>query len=319
MVFGAQYALLPGKLFRKGNDDFGFSTVLLMRIVRPASLVFYASLAIILGGVVTIVGALTMPYGGWFGLVPVLILAWRGLRQPLRRRRLARQGIPEAWRVWLHDHVPFYAALGEEARIRFEQDVQFFIDEQTFEALDDLAVTDSLRLGVAAGAALLLHGRPDWELSTNRTILFYPDRFDDEYYDGDYAAFDGMVHAQGPIILTASSVEADWARPGNGHNVVLHELAHLFDFDQGGPEGTPSLLDPASAEAWRALVQREMRRVRLGTSLLRGYAATNPSEFFAVAVENFFDRPDVLHRRHPHLFEALVAFFNLDPRVGKGV
>ena len=290
-----------------------------MRIVRPATLVFYAGLAIILGGAVMIIGALTMPYGAWFGLVPVLIIAWRGLRKPWRRRWLARQDLPESWRTWLRDHVPFYAALDGEARTRFENDVQFFVDEQTFEALDGLTVTDPLRLGVAAGAALLLHGRPDWELPSNRTILFYPDRFDGDYYDGDYAAYDGMVHAQGPIILSAPSVEADWARPGNGHNVVLHELAHLFDFEWGGAEGTPSLMDPASAEAWRALVHREMRRVRLGTSLLRGYAATNPAEFFAVAVENFFDRPGVLHRRHPHLFDALVAFFNLDPRVGEGV
>ncbi len=287
-----------------------------MQIVRPTTLMFYAGLAFILGGVVMIVGAQTTSYGAWFGLVPVLIIGWRGLRKPWRRRRLARQSIPEAWRAWLQDHVPFYGALDGEARTRFEQDVQFFVDEQTFEALDGLAVTDTLRLGVAAGAALLLHGRPDWELPTNRTILFYPDRFDEDYYDGDYAAYDGMVHAQGPIILSAASIEADWARPGNGHNVVLHELAHLFDFDHGGAEGTPSLMDPASAEAWRALVRREMRRVRLGASLLRGYAATNPAEFFAVAVENFFDRPDVLQRRHTHLFDALVAFFNLDPRVG---
>ena len=290
-----------------------------MRIVRPTTLMFYAGLALILGGVVMIVGAQTTPYGAWFGLVPVLIMVWRGLRKPWRRRRLARQSIPEAWRAWLQDRVPFYRALDGEARTRFEQDVQFFVDEQTFEALDGLAVTDTLRLGVAAGAALLLHGRPDWELSTKRTILFYPDRFDEEYNDGDYAAYDGMVHAQGPVILSAASVEGDWAHPGNGHNVVLHELAHLFDFDQGGAEGTPSLMDPASAEAWRALVRREMRRVRLGASLLRGYAATNPAEFFAVAVENFFDRPDVLQRRHAHLFDALVAFFNLDPRVGKSV
>ena len=171
-----------------------------------------------------------------------------------------------------------------------------------------------MRLGVGAGAALLLHGRPDWELPVRRTILFYPDRFDQDYTDSDYAAYDGMVHAQGPVILSAAAVEKDWALPGSGHNVVLHELAHLFDFEQGGAEGTPSLMDPASAAAWRALVRREIRRVRLGTSLLRGYAASNPAEFFAVAVENFFDRPVALHRRHPHLFNALKAFFNLDPR-----
>ena len=132
-----------------------------MQIVRPTTLMFYAGLAFILGGVVMIVGAQTMSYGAWFGLVPVLIIMWRGLRKPWRRRRLARQSIPEAWRAWLQDHVPFYETLDGEARTRFEQDVQFFVDEQTFEALDGLAVTDTLRLGVAAGAALLLHGRPD--------------------------------------------------------------------------------------------------------------------------------------------------------------
>ncbi len=290
-----------------------------MQIVRPTTLVFYASLAVILGGVVAIVGAQTTAHGGWLGFVPVLVVAWRGLRRPLRRWRTARREIPASWRHWLRAHVPFYKRLGGEACRRFEQDVQFFVDEQSFEALDGIEVTDALRLGVAAGAALLLHGRPDWELPARRSILFYPNRFDEDYYGSAYAAYDGMVHAQGPVILSVAALEEDWAHPGNGNNVVLHELAHLFDFDQGGAEGTPSLMDPASAEAWRALVRREMRRVRLGTSLLRGYAATNAAEFFAVAVENFFDRPTVLHRRHPHLFDALVAFFNLDPRGGKSV
>ena len=287
-----------------------------MRIVRPTTLVFYAILAVILGGVVAIVGAQTTPGGGWFGVVPVFVVAWWGLRSPLRRWRVARRAIPASWQAWLAGHVPFYRRLDDKARRHFERDVQFYIDEHTFEAIDGLAVTDTLRLSVAAGAALLLHGRPDWELPSTRAILFYPGRFDEDYHDTDYAAYDGMVHAQGPIILSVAAVEEDWARPGSGHNVVLHELAHLFDFERGGAEGTPSLMDPASAEAWRTLVRREMRRVRLGTSLLRGYAATNAAEFFAVAVENFFDRPADLHRRHPHLFEALVAFFNLDPRKG---
>ncbi len=285
-----------------------------MRIIRSTTLVFYLSLAVILGGVFAIVGGQTVAHGAWLGLLPVVVIAWWGLRRPFQRWHLARQDIPASWRSWLLTHVPFYRRQDEEGRLRFDRDLQFFISEQSFEGLDGVEVTEALRLGVGAGAALLLHGRPDWELPTRRTILFYPDRFDDDYLDTDYASYDGMVHAQGPVILSAAAVQKDWAQPGNGHNVVLHELAHLFDFEQGGAEGTPSLMDPASAEAWRALVRRETRRIRLGTSLLRGYAATNTAEFFAVAVENFFDRPVLLHQRHPHLFNALQAFFNLDPR-----
>ncbi len=286
-----------------------------MRIARPSALAFSAVLALILGTGVAVVGAQTMPHGAWLGLAPVLLVAWHGLRKPWRRWRLARQAFPAAWRAWLGAHVPLYAVLDGPARRRFEQDARFFLDEQTFEALDGVEATDTLKLAVAAGAALLLHGRPDWELSSRRTILFYPNRFDEDYYDGAYATYDGMVHAQGPIILSAQAVEDDWARPGTGHNVVLHELAHLFDFDDAFAEGTPSLMDPSSARAWHELVRREMRLARLGKSLLRRYAATNPAEFFAVAVENFFDRPDQLKQRHPRLFDALAAFFDLDPRL----
>lgn len=287
-----------------------------MKIARPASLAFYGLLALVLGAGVGIVGSQTVEGGGWLGAIPAVVLVGRGLRRPLRRWRLARVPFAPWKQVWLRDHVPFYGALDEAGRRRFEQDVVFFLDEQTFEAVDGVELTEELRLAVAAGAALLLHGRPSWELGRNRTVLFYPGRFDDDYYDTDYASYDGMVHAQGPIILSAQAVLEDWARPGRGNNVVLHELAHLFDFDDAFAEGTPSLMDPKSATAWRQLVQREMHRARRGRSLLRRYAATNPAEFFAVAVENFFDRPDALWKRHPHVFEALQAFFNLDPRTG---
>ncbi|MFQ5569730.1 MAG: M90 family metallopeptidase [Rhodothermales bacterium] len=314
----AQSAVKEGKLFLWIAYNIWLLSEQAMRIVRPSSLVFFASLAVILGGTSAIVGAQTMTGGGWFGVVPILIVMWRGLRIPWRRWRVARHAFPPAWRLWLKDHVTFYDTLNGNDRMRFERDVQFFLAEHTFEAVDGVELTDTLRLGVAAGAAMLLHGRPNWELSTQRGILFYPGRFDEDYYDGDYAVYDGMVHAQGPVILSAPAVEQDWTQPGNGHNVVLHELAHLFDFEKSHAEGTPSLMDPASARAWHKLVRREMRRIRLGKSLLRRYAATNQAEFFAVAVENFFDRPELLKRRHPRLFDALVAFFNLNPIIGQG-
>ncbi len=286
-----------------------------MRIVRPSTLGFHGLIAAILGGAVAVVGAHAGDGGAWWGLVAAGIVAAFGLRRPLRRWWAVRRPFPEAWRAWLHAHVPFYSHLDPDARRRFEQDVQIFLAEHTFEAVDGAPITDELRLGVAAGAALLLHGRPDWELPAGRTILIYPDRFDDDYYLTDDAGFDGMVHEQGPIILSAQAVAESWAHPGDGNNVVLHELAHLFDYENMSADGVPSLLDPASEASWRRLVRREMQHARLGKSLLRRYAATNPAEFFAVAVENFFERPELLRRRHAELFDVLVALFNLDPRL----
>lgn len=283
-----------------------------MQILRRSNFVFHLVLAGMLGGAAAVVGAKATPVGAWLGLVPPLVVAWATLRRPLRRWRVARQPLPAAWRAWLEAHVPLYAGLPPEGRARFERDVRFILDEWTFEPVG-VEVDDGHRLGVAAGAALLLHGRPDWELPARHTVLFYPSTFDEDYLGSDRAAFDGMAHEQGPVIVAAQAVEDGWANPFDGSNVVLHELAHLLDYLNASADGIPALVDPGSVDAWRRLVRREMQAARLGKSLLRSYAATNPAEFFAVAVENFFERPALLRRRHPELFDALVAFFALDP------
>lgn len=310
----------PRRTFR-GPSNWGLRLLLWvfrpMRIADPSSLIFGAILAVIVGGAVgfVVAQALGLLAGAGAGLALGAVVAFFHLRGPLRRWRTARRALASSRRQWLSENVPLYAALEDKsARRRFERDVQFFLEEHAFEGIDGVEVDDELRLAVAAGAALMLHGRPGWELrGAGRSVLFYPGAFDDEYHSGDYAAFDGMAHQQGPVLLSAQSVRHAWADAGDGGNVVLHELAHLFDFQNEGADGVPSLMAPASEDAWRDLVRRETARIQRGDSMLRGYAASAPSEFFAVAVEAFFERPAEMQRRHVALYDALENFFNLDP------
>jgi len=288
-----------------------------MQIARRSSVWTTVLLAVVVGGGVAVAGSQMGAWGTLLGIVPVLLIFGVGLRRPFRRWRLAREPMPDRWREWLAVHVPLYHRLDDGARERFERDVRFVLDEYSFEGVKGIDVTESLRLSVAAGVAVLLHGRPSWELPGSRSVLFYPSRFNDSYYESVDAAYDGMAHQQGPIILTAGAVEASWADPHDADNVVLHELAHLFDFDNEGADGVPSLVASASARDWQALVRKEMRRVQRGRSILRPYAAEAPSEFFAVAVETFFEQPERMARHHDALFRALVAFFHLDPRTGR--
>ncbi|MEO6877010.1 MAG: zinc-dependent peptidase, partial [Gemmatimonadaceae bacterium] len=41
--------------------------------------------------------------------------------------------------------------------------------------------------------------------------------------------------------------------------------------------------------------------------------ATNPTEFFAVATESFFERPGELLARHGELYAELRSFYRQDP------
>ena len=43
------------------------------------------------------------------------------------------------------------------------------------------------------------------------------------------------------------------------------------------------------------------------------YGAQSPPEFFAVAVESFFERPHDLRAAHPDLYAALSTYFAQNP------
>jgi MtfA peptidase len=288
-----------------------------MRVARPSSVAFVVAIAVLLAGGGAVVGAQVPGLSPWIGLAPLALVLFFGLRGGLRRWRAIRRRFPPTWRAWLEDHAPVYRLADTRGRRRFERDVQMVLAESRFETVDAVDLTDELRLTVAAGAATLLYGRPDWELDLSRTFLFYPDTFDDEYLVEEASDYDGMVHPQGPVVLSARAALAGWRHPEDGSNVVLHELAHLFDFADPAAldaDGVPTLLDPASKEAWRQLSRREMALAKRGRSMLGRYAGSHPAEFFAVATERFFEAPDRLAQRHPELFEALVAIYAIDPR-----
>ena len=285
-----------------------------VRVVRPSDVIvpaLWGGMAAFLLGALVATELGTAAGAAIGGVVWALVLAWAA-RRPLRRLRVARQALPERSRSWLREHVQLYNTVSDADRTRFERDVLWALSELRFEGAGGVEPTDDLQLAVAAGAALLLHGRPDWDLPTNRTILFVPDTFDAAYGDEEPGVYDGMVHAQGPVVLSARAVRRGWAHD-DGSNVVLHELAHLFDITGEGADGLPSFLDPRSADAWIELMSNEMRRAQRGDGVLRAYAGTAPAELFAVATEQFFERPARLRRRHPELFEAFEAFYNLTP------
>lgn len=282
-----------------------------MHVIRRNNLAVSLLVAIGLGmaiGVASVrVGLTPVP-----GVVVAILWLCYGQRRFIRRWRLTRQPLDVQSRKWLEKQVAFYRGLGQEGRSRFERDVQIVLADMRMEGVSGIQVTPELKLSVAAGIALMWFGRPDWDTPYKHTVLFYPGSFNDDFDLDNHPTFDGMARENGPILLSAPAVHYGW-RHEDGLNVVLHEFAHALDFQGSGPPGLPSLLDPSSATAWKALVDHEMAKVRSGQSLLRSYAATNRAELFAVAVEQFFEQPHRLLERHPELFAALVAMFNFDP------
>ena len=118
------------------------------------------------------------------------------------------------------------------------------------------------------------------------------------------------------MILSWADVEAGQER--DGYNVVIHELAHKLDMLDGAANGCPPLHAGMSPQRWAAVFSAAYddlcRRVDAHEeTAIDPYASESPAEFFAVASESFFERPDLLQADYAELYEQLVAFYRQDP------
>ena len=57
------------------------------------------------------------------------------------------------------------------------------------------------------------------------------------------------------------------------------------------------------------MIRIELERRRDGKGKLRPYAGTKEAELFAVALEAFCEKPEMLKRHHPELYEYFLKYF----------
>lgn len=244
--------------------------------------------------------------------VAAATVLWRNMRRRERRRRKAlSEPFPEAWRRLLEQRYDHYSRLPAALRRRFEDDLRIFLAEKRVTGVG-IEASQELQLLVAASAVTLTLGWPDAEWDQLSEVLLYPQGFDRDY-TFERAELAGEAHAWGTVILSAPTLVESFAYPDDGYHVGLHEFAHLLDVEQTHFDGIPAGLDERRGREWYSLAEREIDRIRRGKSALDPYGAENPAEFFAVAVEAFFEIPLELRGRHREVYEMLSAYFQQDP------
>mgnify|MGYP001034114913 CR=1 FL=1 len=255
-------------------------------------------------------GALGWVLAGIFAAVVAWYLATRRSR---RRARILAQPFPAEWEAVLQRDVVFFRALDDAAKVRFRRDLQVFLGETRVTGVG-VEVDTTTRVLAGASAIIPVFGHPEWEWREIREILIRSGRFDMDptEHRGDTNVL-GMVGTgvmDGVMILSKPDLLRGFRNPSDKQNVGLHEFAHLVDKTDGAIDGIPAVgLDRETIGPWVELVRRKMQEIRDGDSDLRDYALTNEAEFFAVAVEAFFERPDTMKVRHPDLYAALERIF----------
>ncbi|MGD0410561.1 MAG: M90 family metallopeptidase [Verrucomicrobiota bacterium] len=250
-----------------------------------------------------------------------------------RRKKLQSTPFPPAWRGILEARVPLYGRLPEPDRRELEGHTQVFLAEKNFEGCGGLAMTEEIQVCIAAQACVLLLHRDTDYYPGLRSVLVYPGRYfapttrhlGAGIVEERQEARLGEAWPEGTVVLAWDAVRAGASDRKAGTNIVLHEFAHLLDFEDGWSDGAP-LLDrgesPSAGRSrkasWARVLGAEFKKLRAGAQMgeeadLDVYGATNPAEFFAVATESFFERPQEMQEKHPELYEQLKGFYRQDP------
>ena len=234
----------------------------------------------------------------------------------LRKRRLPTAPVPKKWHRILAKRVRYYRDLPPERQAVFAKRVQGFLEDVAIVGAGvKVKLTDKLL--VAASAEIPLFGFSQWRYPNLDEVILHPGNFsmdfDPNTKDANVLGIVGNRELSRVMVLSKPALHHGFGRHTE-HNVGIHEFTHLLDMSDGAVDGTPELyLGEGLVGPWMHLMQREMAKIHAQDSDLRDYAGTSPAEFFAVATEYFFSRPDELHADHPALYGMLERIFRQDP------
>ncbi|MGB3795335.1 MAG: M90 family metallopeptidase [Alteraurantiacibacter sp.] len=257
-------------------------------------------------------------------LLIVAVFVFRHFALRRKRERLLATPLSPEQRQVIAELVPIIRGLPVSLRPKLEGKINLFLDQITFHGNQGLAVTERMKLSIAAQACLPIVNSPVW-YETLRTILVYPSAFSAkrDTHDGSVVHESaigslGESWQRGPVVLSWDHALQGGLDATDGHNVVIHEFAHQLDGLSGHTNGVPILRKGQGFAGWeKAMLDAfdgHVTRVESGRpTLVDAYGAKNHQEFFAEAIVTFLEKPQALRREEPALYKQLAKLLALDP------
>lgn len=202
----------------------------------------------------------------------------------------------------LYADFSYYKKLSEKNKREFEKRVQHFLTNKSFIGSGDLEVTEPMKVLIAATAVQLLFCRKAYYLSTFDFIEIFQE---------------SPVHIE--VMRKKRIIQISWNefKKGfdsvtDGYNPGLKIMAMALDLEH--QFGDHFLFSQHTYKAFHKLYKQEAEKYILsGKSRYESYSKVDRSEYFAVAVEYFFERPEHFNANQPAMYLALSKLLRQDP------
>jgi Mlc titration factor MtfA (ptsG expression regulator) len=215
---------------------------------------------------------------------------------------------------FLDDNILFYKKLTPSQKKQFEFEMDEFLNEVNITPINT-TIEASHKMYIAASAVIPVFAFPNWKYGRLlNEVLLYDDAFDKHFNtkgaNRDTLGMIGTGYLEGKMLLSKHALELGFNNKTDKNNTAIHEFVHLIDKADGDIDGVPKvLLDKQYTIPWIDMIFKEMEKRKKKDTDINDYGYTNEIEFFAVISEYFFERPDLLKQKHPHLYSMLEKVF----------
>ncbi|OIQ21166.1 MAG: peptidase [Flavobacterium sp. MedPE-SWcel] len=249
-------------------------------------------------------------------LIPLGLLLFLAIHFYNKNKKRAIKSFPKEWHNVLIDNVRFYKNLTAEDQVIFQKRIMIFLSEVYIDSVA-FELDDVDRILIASSAVIPVFGFKEWSYSNLSGVTVYPDYFNinlEFHNKAESRNIGGMVGTgqfENQMILSRKALHHGFANKTDKNNTGIHEFVHLIDKMDGNVDGIPQqLLNHEYSIPWLDLIHKKIEAINDDKSDIRNYGGTNQAEFFAVASEYFFERPDLLRIKHPKLYKMLEQCFN---------
>ncbi|TVQ15324.1 MAG: DgsA anti-repressor MtfA [Bacteroidetes bacterium] len=218
------------------------------------------------------------------------------------------------YQPYLTHNFPFYNALSDKNKLHFEKRVQRFIDMKQFIPRGGIGeITPEMKALIAGSAIQLTFGYPYIYFKHFWRILIYPDNY---YSTITKNYHKGEVNLGGLIALSWKHFKEGFRCHADGIHLGFHEMAHALRLINIVDNPEYDFYDRRVMKAFDREARREISKIHQSESTMspfREYAGTNKDEFFAVAVEVFFEQAKAFYNYNPRLYRLLSMLLKTDP------
>jgi len=213
---------------------------------------------------------------------------------------------------FLNHKYAYYTGLPWPLKMKFLRSARDHYEYFEFVPREKIKLTRAMKAIISCAAAQLLLFLPEEGLTYYTRIIVYPD-----YYRSRITTkrHKGEVNPGLRIIVFSwRGISEGMKVLDDGINLLLHEFAHALWLEHKLAGHQYTVLDSAVVQQFEDYAKSEMVKLKVNEQhFFRKYAFENIEEFFAVAVENFFERTQQFRQEQPELYRILATLFKQDP------